>query len=170
MESLKKKLITPRDKINKNPAKVGKAVYDILSKEQLPQTVEETISAMTDKYFQKLMEAVNAGCSEKDYPEIFYIVVERKKETLGGNAHNVLGQRFFTCPFRPRASLLREERPNSDFDLYEINKTTNEVTLVYTILTKQDSKTILKNPHLYDPQLVKWLTDFENGVLDRSAS
>lgn len=170
MESLKKKLITPRDKVNKNPAKVGKAVYDILSKEQASQTVEETTSAMTAKYYEMLMEAVNEGCNAPNYPGTFYVVVERKKETLGGNAHNVLGQRFFTCPFRPRAALLREERPNSDFDLYEVNKSSNEITLVYTILTKQDSKTILKNPHLYDPQLVKWLTDFENGVLDKTAS
>lgn len=164
------KLVVARDKVQKNPSKIGQAVYDILSKEQSSQTVEETISAMTDKYFEKLMLAVNEGCGEKDYPSVFYVLIERKKETLGGNAHNVLKHKYITLPFRPRAALLREESPNSDFDLYEINKTTNEITLVYTLPTKQDSRTILKNAHLYDPQLVKWISDFDKGILDKKVS
>jgi hypothetical protein len=170
--SLKKyenRLIVPRDKVKKDPAKVGQAVYDIMSKPQASQTVEETIEAMTDKYFEKLKEAAEEGV-KAGFPNIFYVLLERKKETLMGNANNVLKHRYMTLPFRPKAAVCREECPNSDFDLYEINKSTNEITLLWTLPTKQDSRTILKNPHLYDPNLVQWIRDFDKGLLDHKKS
>lgn len=166
LKKYEKLLLTPRDKVKKNPAKVGKAVYDIISKEQEEQTVEETIEAMTAKYYEKLLAAVDEGCRAKNYPDIFYVLVERKKETLMGNASNVLSQKFFTFPFKPRAKVAREERPNSDFDLYEINKKKSEINYLWTLPTYQDSVTILKNKHLYDPQYVKWIEDYNKGVLD----
>lgn len=165
LKKYEKRLITAKDKINPNPAQVGKAVYDILSKEQHSQTVEETIEAMTAKYYEKLIEAADEGVKAKDYPDIFYVLVERKKETLMGQAQNVLSQRFFTMPFKPRTKVIKEERPNSDFDLYEINKTGGEITYLWTLPTYQDSVTVLKNKHLYDPQYVKWIEDYNAGIL-----
>lgn len=166
LKKFEKHLITPRDKVKKNPAKVGQAVYDIISRPQASQTVEETIEAMTGKYFQKLMEAVEEGCRSPNYPPIFYVVIERKKETLAGNASNVLKHKYITTPFKPRAKLLREECPNSDFDLYEADKRKCEITHIWTLPTYQDSVTIMKNKHLYDPQYVKWIEDYNKGILD----
>lgn len=166
LKKYEKHLITSRDKLKKNPSKVGQAVYDIMSKPQYDQTVEETIEAMTGKYYEKLMAAVDEGCTAKNYPNVFWVLVERKKETLMGNAQNVLSQRFFTFPFRPKAKIAREERPNSDFDLYEVNKDSSSIDYIWTIPTYQDSVTILKNKHLYDPQYVKWIEDYNMGVLD----
>ena len=168
LKKYEKLLLTPKDQVNKNPANVGKAAYDILSKAQSTQTVEETIEAMTSKYYEKLMEAVEEGCKASNYPPIFYVVVERKKETLMGNVNNVLKHKYLTCPFKPKSKTLREECPNSDFDLYEVNKHKAEVTLLYTLPTRQDSQTIQKNAHLYDRQLVKWIEDYNSGVLDQT--
>ena len=166
MNPLKKyenRLITSRDKLYKNPAKIGQAVYDIMSKTQHVQTVEETIEAMTAKYYEKLLAAVDEGCAAKNYPPVFYVLVERKKETLMGQVQNVLSQKFFTFPFKPRARVAREERPNSDFDLYEVNKPKGEINYLWTLPTYQDSVTILKNKHLYDPQYVQWIEDYNSG-------
>lgn len=165
-KSFHDRLVTSRDKINKNPAKIGQAVCDILSKSQPSQTAEETYSEMTPKYFEMLMKAVDAGCQEKDYPSIFWVIVKRQKNTLAGNVQNVLSQKYITSAQKPRASLLREECPNADFDVYRINKMTSEITLFYTMLSKQDSKTVMKNPHLYDPDLVRWTKECQEGLHD----
>ena len=160
-------LKTSRDQVKKDPAKVGQAVYDILSKTQSSQTVEETIEAMSGKYFEKLMDAVEEGCQAKNYPNVFYVLIERKKETLMGNAHNVLKHKYITSPFKPRSKLLREECPNSDFDLYMADKDKCEITHLWTLPTYQDSVTILKNKQMYDPQYIAWIEAYNKGTLDQ---
>jgi hypothetical protein len=160
-------LIMSRDKIKKNPAKLGQAVYDILSKEQYSQTAEQTIDAMTPKYFEELSKCVDIGCKEQKSP--FYIVVKRIKESIGGTVANVLKQTFLNCPKRPTAKFLREDHPYADYDLYEVYSNKGKMTLLYTLLNAQDSKTVLKNPDLYDPKLVEWIVAYNRGTLDLPA-
>lgn len=164
IKHLQSQLVTSKDKIKKDPSKLGQAVYDILSKEQRPQTVEETTEAMTPKYYEQLMIAVDKGC--KDFQPPFYVIVVRKKETIGGQVMNVLKHQYVTRQTKPRALFLRMNFPNADHDLYEIDANKTTITLLYTLPTAQDSKTILKNPHLYDPQLVQWIMDYNRGTLD----
>ena len=164
IKHLQSQLVTTKDKIKKDPSKLGQAVYDILSTEQHMQTVEETTDAMTPKYFEELMIAVNKGC--KDFKSPFYVVVVRKKETLAGQVMNVLKHQYVTRQTPPKAEFLRTNFPNADHDLYEISSYLSTVTLLYTLPTEQDSRTILKHPHLYDPQLVKWIVDYNRGTLD----
>jgi hypothetical protein len=164
LKKLQSQLITPRDKVKKNPAKLGQAVYDILSKEQAAQTVEQTIDAMTPKYFEELSIAVDNGCKEFESP--FYVVVQRKKETIGGTIMNVLKHQYVTRQTKPYANFLRHEWPNADHDLYEIDAKKGKMTLLYTLPNAQDSKTILKNPECYDPKLVEWILKYNQGTLD----
>lgn len=164
IEKLRSHLVVPKHKIKKNPAKLGAAVYDILSKEQPMQTVEETMEAMTPKYFEQLMQAIEKGC--KDFKPPFYVIVQRKKETIGGSVVNVLKHQYITRQTRPYANFLRSEWPNADHDLYEINADKGTITLVYTLPNAQDSKTILKNAECYDPQLVQWIKDYDQGKID----
>jgi hypothetical protein len=158
------KLVVPKSCLSKSTAKVGEAVYNILSKEQKDQSVEETISAMTEKYFDELMKAAESGKDRFQSP--YYVVVTRKKETLAGNVSNVLFHKYTTRQTKPKAKFLREEFPNADHDLYEIDAKNGSITLVFTLPTEQDSNTVLKNKHLYDPQLVKWIQDYNAGYLD----
>jgi hypothetical protein len=165
IKKLQSQLITPREKIKKNPAKLGQAVYDILSKDNQPiQTVEETIEAMTPMYFEELMKAVDKGC--KDYEAPFYIVVQRKKETIAGTVSNVLHHKYIARQTKPFASFLRHEWPHADHDLYEVDSDKGTMTLVYTLPNAQDAKTILKNADCYDPKLVEWIVQYNNGRLD----
>ena len=142
MNPLKKyenKLITSRDQVYKNPAKVGQAVYDIMRVSQPTQTVEETIEAMTGKYFEKLMAAVDEGCKAKNYPDIFYVLVERKKETLMGNAQNVLA----TVILRPLSSLKRRWFAKKGQTLIltsmKLIAPQSEINYLWTLPTYQDS-------------------------------
>jgi hypothetical protein len=165
IKKLQSHLITPREKIKKNPAKLGQAVYDILSKEHHSiQTVEDTIEAMTPKYFEELMNAVDKGC--KDFQSPFYIVVQRKKETIAGTVSNVLHHKYVTRQTRPMATFLRHQWPNADHDLYEVDNNKGTMTLIYTLPSAQDAKTILKNADCYDPKLVEWIVQYNNGRLD----
>jgi hypothetical protein len=163
-KKLESQLITPRNKIKKDPSKLGQAVYDILVKDQQQQTVEQTIDAMTPKYFEELSKAVDSGC--KDFESPFYIVVQRKKETIGGTIMNVLKHQYVIRQTKPFASFLRGDFPNADHDLYEVNSEKGTMTLLYTLPNAQDSKTILKNPDMYDPKLVEWILAYNRGVLD----
>jgi hypothetical protein len=165
IKKLQSQLLTSRDKIKKNPAKLGQAVYDILSKDNQPvQTVEETVESMTPAYFEELMKAVDEGCKRFDPP--FYIIVQRKKETIAGTVSNVLHHKYITRQTRPMSAFLRNEWPNADHDLYEVDNNKGTMTLVYTLPSAQDAKTILKNADCYDPKLVEWIVSYNRGVLD----
>ena len=164
LKKLESNLITPRNKVKKDPSKLGQAVYDILSKEQYSQSVEETIDAMAPKYFEELSKAVEKGC--KDFESPFYIVVQRKKETIGGTVMNVLKHQYVTRQTQPKAKFLRTEFPNADHDLYEVDSVKGTMTLLYTLPSAQDSKSILKNADCYDPKLVEWILAYNRGTLD----
>ena len=164
MDKFLKNLVQPKDKVKKNPAKVGQAAFDLLSKKQYTQTVEETIEGMTPQYFNGLFEAANLGAKEFSSP--FYVVVIRKKETIGGTVANILLHKYCRRQTKPKASFLRSEFPNADHDVYEVDGNTSNITLLWTLPTKQDSSSILKNKAQYDGQLVKWIEDFEAGRLD----
>lgn len=164
MNKFEPHLKVSRDKLKKDPSKLGKAVYDILSKPQATQTVEETMEAMTPKYFEQLMDAANRGA--KVYQSPYYVIVQRKKETIAGQVMNVLKHAYIDRQTRPKAKFLRENWPNADHDVYEIDKTKGTISLLYTLPTSQDSKSILKNESLYDPNLVRWIKAFDAGKLD----
>lgn len=163
LKKFEKHLKTDRSKLKTNPAKVGQAAYDILSKDQHVQEVGETIAEMTSKYFDELIIAAKEGTKEFESP--FYVVILRKKETLGGNVSNVLFHRYVRRQTKPSPKYLRAEFPNADHDVYEIDGKLMSIKLLWTLPTAQDSQTILKNKNLYDPQLVKWIEQFQTGEL-----
>jgi hypothetical protein len=154
------KLVQSRDEIKKDPAKVGQAVYDILSKPQEMQTVEETYTEMTPKYFEELKKACEDNASKFSPP--FYIVVLRKKEFW---ADNVLRQWFVARQTRPDPRVLRRDYPNHDHDLWKYNHTTGDVSLQWTLPTKQDADMMLRNWQLYHSDLIRWISEFNAGTL-----
>jgi hypothetical protein len=73
---------------------------------------------------------------------------------------------FVARQTRPKASWLRSEFPNHMITLYSYDKRPDKLEVLYSLPTRQDSDTILKNRHLYSPTLVKYITDFQDGLLD----
>jgi hypothetical protein len=144
-------------------SRVGQAVVDILSGDMAPQTVEETMEAMTPKYFQELMMAAERGGRFHESP--YYVVVVRKKETLAGMADNILSHKYIDRQTKPTPEYMRYNFPNHDHDVYEVDGKNSSITHLWTLPTKQDSATIVKNKSMYDPQLVKWIMNFDQGKL-----
>lgn len=154
-------LIVPRDKLKVKGAQVGKAVFDILSNPNHDsQEVGETMEAMTPRYYQELMATIKANQGNFESP--FFIVVLRKKEPW---ALNVLRQWFVSRQTKPSASTIREDYPNFDHDLWQIDSRNSSINFLYTLPTAQDSATILKNKECYDPDLVSTIVKFNEGKL-----
>lgn len=151
------------DRFGMKGARVGQAVVDILSKDQPVQEVGETIEAMAPKYFEELMKAAENGRKVFDSP--YYVVVVRKKETIMGLVSNVLFHRYVTRQSKPLAKVLRNDYPNADHDVYEIDARSSNISLLWTLPTEQDSKTILKNKDQYDEKLVEAIQKFNAGTL-----
>lgn len=154
------KLKQARSEIKANPAQVGKAVYDILSKPQERQEVGETVEAMTARYYRELFDTITENKGKYESP--FYIVVQRKKEFW---ATNVLRQWFISRQTRPAASFLRSDWPNADHDLWEIDTKDQRVQFLYTLPTAQDSASIMKNAQQYSPDLINTIKAFNEGKL-----
>lgn len=157
------KLVQSRDEINLNPARVGQAAFDILSRENDTQEVGETLEAMAPRYLKELFATIEQHKSSFD--NIFYVVVLRKKEPW---AVNVLRQWFIPRSTRPSPYVLRVDYPNHDHDVWQVNCKDSNITLEWTLPTAQDSLTILKNKEMYDSNLVNWIQLFNKGKLDAS--
>lgn len=144
----------------RTPAKVGQAVYDILSKPQYDQEVGETVNEMTASYFNYLNDCINESKLKYEYP--FYVVILRKKEHW---ALNVLKQFFIGRQTKPSARVLRNDYKHFDHDVWKIDKDGSSREHLWTLPTEQDSQTILKNFTLYDPKLVENINAFNKGEL-----
>lgn len=155
------KLIQSRDEIKSDPAKVGQAVYDIATKPQYEQSVEETLDAMTPKYIDELYKTIDEN--KKNFKTTFYIVVLRKKEFW---AMNVLRQWYVARQTRPSARVMREDYPNHDHDVWRVDPVACTVDFMWTLPTKQDCKTITDHPNQYSAELVATIKMFNEGKLD----
>jgi hypothetical protein len=154
------KLVQSKDELKKDPAKVGEAVYKQLLKPTEMQSVGETLEAMTPRYYEGLLEAVNSCSGSYSCP--FYVVVLRKKEPW---ALNVLRHWYVPRQTKPSAFVLREDYKNFDHDVWQVNGESRDISLMWTLPTKQDSDSILKNRWMYNEDLVKWIIQFNEGRL-----
>lgn len=158
MEHLKKNLIIPRDKIKKNPAKVGKAVHDILSKQHDDISVGEIIDEFQHKFTKEMESTLEANVNKYEAP--FYVVVLTKKEPW---AMNVMRNWFIARQTRPSARVLREDYPNYMQTVYSYDKRSAELKILWSLPIAQDAAVVVQNRQLYDPTLVRWIEEYALG-------
>ena len=152
--------VKSRDQIKKDPSAVGKAVYDILKRPQQSLLVEDILDQYQHAYVEKMREVVQDEI--KNYEPPFYIVVFSKKEHW---CELVMRNWFVARQTCPSPKFLRHEFPNHMHTVYSYDKRSDRIEVLWTLPTKQDADTVLKNRHLYDPALVKYITDFEKNLL-----
>jgi hypothetical protein len=152
--------VIPRDKIKKNSSAVGQAVYDNLRKAPVMMSVEEILDQFQHDYVQKMEETIKDNINKYDAP--FYIVVLTKKEHW---SELVMRNWFVARQTKPTPRFLRTEFPNHMHTVYSFDKNKEEMKLLWNLPTRQDAGTVLKNPHLYDSALVKWIQDYDKGRL-----
>ena len=145
----------------KTSSKVGRAVYDILQKDNPSQTVQEVLDASAEKFRDEMEKAIQENFHKYESP--FYILVLSKKEPW---ALNVMRNWFIARQTRPTVAFLRHEFPTFMSTLYRIDKKNCELKIVWSLPIEQDCRVVMKNRHLYDPQLVKWVQMAQDGSLD----
>ena len=142
--------------------RVGQAVHDIISKDQPECTVEEILDASSQEYVKQIENAIKSG-QEKGYHDPFYIFVLTKKEMW---AENVVRNFFIPRQSAPYALDMMCEYPHHTKTLYMVESTKGEITVLWTLPGIEECKSILRQKHIYDPQLVKWIEDCMDKKLD----
>lgn len=148
-------LILPK----KKSSKVGKAVKEILSKDQAPTEVGDIISNYAPSYVKEVEEAVKRGFSEHKIP--FYVVVMHKKEAW---AMNVMRNWFLTRQSKPSAKNMWALFPNHMHTVYEYDG--KDLKILWSLPSQQEAAVILKNFALYHQDLVRWVRDALDGKLE----
>ena len=139
------------NKHGKKGKRVGQAVYDILLKDSPSNlTTEDIIDGYQHEFVKEFEECINQNKNRYDSP--FYVFVLSHKEPW---ADNVVRNWFIGRQTAPEAYEMILQYPNHMKTLYRIDKV-GDFKLDWVIPGIQDIRTILKNPHLYHPDLVKY--------------
>jgi len=157
------------DRFGSTGSRVGQAAYDIMSKDQPDYTAEEILDEMGKGIAAYIQEAAEEGC--KKYDGKFFILHLFKKALTEHTIQNTMLQKamcFKDRKWTPKEVM--ESHPNSAKTLYEVDKVAGLVKLVWTVPGWQDCKTIKKNPHLYDRDLVEWVKEATKGYQELAAS
>lgn len=156
---MKKKLSWESD-TPKKPT-VGQAVYDILSKPADHIEVQEILQEYQHKYLEEILECIKQNKDKYDPP--FYIVVLTKKEPW---ALNVMRNWFIARQTKPSAKWMRDEFPNHQQTVYRWDDKQEKLDILWSLPIDQDAKVVLRNKDLYDCELVRWVTAFQEGKLN----
>jgi len=142
--------------------RVGQAALDLVSKDPQPQTVGETIDAFGPKYAEEIEKAIE---DNKDkYKSPFYILVLTKKEYLIINA---VRNWFIARQTAPYAFDMMEQYPEHTKTLYIVDARQGKIKILWSLPGFQDCITVAKNPHLYAPELIRWIELCFNKKLDK---
>nr|CAB4126342.1 hypothetical protein UFOVP88_14 [uncultured Caudovirales phage] len=139
--------------------RVGQAVSDILSHDQPSQTVEDTIDAFKNDYEKAFHEAVEKGI-EQGFKFPFYIYVLQHKMFWADNVirHWFVSRQTPTSPYKEMV-----ENPHHNKILYKVDPDFDLIEIVWNIPGKEDCETIMRDPLMYAPELVQWITEALQG-------
>lgn len=146
------------DRFGSQGSRVGQAVYDILSKQNEEYTAEEILEGMGKKIVEYLEEAVNKG--SEHYKSAFKIIHFFRKTLTQHDMDNVMSQKahcFVEGPTDPKFFMDAAVHPAKS--LFEVDPAQGTMKLLWTIPGWEDCRSILKNPAIYDPDLVKWVKE-----------
>ena len=145
---------------------VGEAVFDILSRENSPQTVEETVEDLGagKDYMETLKQTFADNLTKYSLP--FYVHVLGKKEPW---APNVLRHWFVARQTRPLARETHISYPNHFHELYSIDKN-HDIRLVWIVPSKSAIESAIASPRNIEPKFLEAISDFLAGRLDYGQS
>ena len=152
------------DRFGSKGQRVGQAVVDILSREQTPQTVEETLDAFGPDFAKELDDTIESNKTK--YRSPFYVLVLTKKEMW---AVNVVRNYFIARQTAPYALDLIQNYPHYTKTLYQVNSDRGELNIAWSIPGHSECKSISKTPQSFDETLVKWIKDAYTGQLEKDS-
>lgn len=144
-------------RFGKKGQRVGQAVVDILSKEQPEYTAEDILEEFGGDYLKDIQQ-----CSEEhksSFDGKFYIFSLLHKDLGQFGVANVLRHWKIPRETEPNSRMMMHDYPNHTKTLFEVDKKKGEITLLWTLPGFEECKSILKNPDLYDRDLIRWIGD-----------
>jgi hypothetical protein len=145
------------DRFGSQGQRVGQAVLDLYDNHQ--STVEEVLYDMElgEGYRQTILDEFTR--SKGHYPDKYFIL-SLTKHALGEMGVNTVyktSARSFVYPLKKEDVL--NVHPNCMKVLYSVDATTEDIRLAWCVPGWEECKSILKQPKLYDPNLVKWVKE-----------
>lgn len=144
------------DRFGSKGARVGQAVLDMWDKDPDNISVEELMESTNQRFLKELEDCIQNNI--KKYEDGFHIFVLGKKDLAAFGVTNVDRNWFISRKSEPNIAEMMADYANFCKTLYEITAE-GEVRLKWSVPSWNDCKTIKKNPHLYDKDLVKWVDD-----------
>lgn len=133
-------------------ARVGQAVYDMMKSGEPASTAGEVLDAYAPKFIKLLEEAVERGARHWQHP--FCVMVLSRKEMLFPNVETHF---FVDRQTIPDSFDMALQYPNWTKTAYKV--TGDKVEILWSIPGDQDCIQVLKNPKLYDPELIRWIKE-----------
>ena len=141
--------------------RVGQAVADILSEDQLVYTSQDIIDGYSEKYTKEFQDTIEKN--KHKYKDNFYVLVFSNKEMW---AENVVRNWFVARETAPHATDMIAQYPHHMKTLYLVNAGKGLLSICWSLPGIQDILVILKNPSLYNEELVKWISLTLDGKLN----
>lgn len=135
--------------------RVGQAAIDLMSKTDEEYTVEEMLEGMGEKFRDGFEECVSKGI--KEHKREFHVLVLTKKDLGQFGVSNVVRNFFINRKSAPDGVDLMISYPHHMKTLYKVDPK-GDFTLLWSLPGYEDCRSIAKNPQLYDPKLVEWIT------------
>ncbi len=145
------------DRFGAKGARVGQAVLDLYDNHQ--STVEEVLYDMElgDGYRQTILDEFTR--SKGHYPDKYFILSLTKHALgeMGVNNAFKTSARSFVLPLKK--GNVMNTHPNCMKVFYSVEASTEDIRLAWCLPGWEECKSILKNPNLYDPDLVGWIKE-----------
>jgi len=151
-----------------NSTRVGQAVYDLSKQREMNITVEELLEETNKRFIVELENSIKEG--ERKFKGTFYVFVLGKKELTQFGVSNVDRNWFIVRRHAPLSYEMMADYPNYTKTLYEVNPEIGFIEIKWSVPGWQDCKTIMKNPSLYDRDLVTWVRDAVKPLQGEAAS
>jgi hypothetical protein len=142
--------------------RVGQAVLDITSKDNLEQyTAEDIFEGCKQEFVDELAKTIEN--SKGKFTDPYYILVFTKKEPW---AVNVVRNWFVARQTKPMALDMHSQYPNHLKTLYKVWQVQGDVDIEWSIPAFEECKSVLHHPQSFDPKLVDWIVRSFSGTLD----
>lgn len=152
-----------------NSTRVGQAALDILSQVNPTHTVEEILDEFGKDYLNQIQQYA-AQETKKYEGKKFYIFSLLHKDLTAFRVDNVVRHWMIARKTEPNSTDMLIAYPHHTKTLYEVVPAGSEITLLWTVPGWEDCKSIMKNPSLYDRDLVTWTNDAMKPFQSEKAS
>lgn len=138
-----------------NAQRVGQAVMDILSEEQPVYTTEDILDEFGKDYLNDIQKFADEEKSK--YDGKFYIFSLLYKDLGQFGVGNVVRHWKISRSTDPEPKAMMRDYKNHTKTLYEVDPQKGEINLLWTLPGYEECISILKNPDLYDRELLNWI-------------